>query len=331
MKILFVSGFLGAGKTRFIKKMSQMTGRKFVIVENEFGSLDVDGQQLQQVPQEKNPFSKVVELTEGCICCSLNISFNDSILTIANTLNPDYLVVEPSGVALTSRILEKLQKICYEQIQIIAPITIIDGEHYLSQREEYPDIFKHQILTAGSVVVSRSEQFDKADFERVYKDIKLPDDTQVFYEHYDQWTKETFDALLKLEYVNQTDSVFPTNKKRRFKLKQTDHIEMPETVATVDFPSMSIPYLIFKLNVLLSGALGKITRVKGYYPTKLNENIIFDLVDKTYYITGMPFVEDRRLVIIGKQLKKDLIMQLFEAKPYEKESEWIKEIEANSI
>ena len=51
---------------------------------------------------------KVWELTNGCICCSTNLDFTHSILTIANTINPEFLIIEPSGVAKIKNIIEKI-------------------------------------------------------------------------------------------------------------------------------------------------------------------------------------------------------------------------------
>ncbi|MGP1361176.1 MAG: GTP-binding protein [Candidatus Fimenecus sp.] len=111
MKILIISGFLGAGKTSFIKAMSKAVGRQFVIVENEFSELDIDAQFLKNNNEMENSSDmKVWELSEGCICCSLKLDFSNSVLTIANTLDPDFLIVEPSGIAQLSNILSQLKK-----------------------------------------------------------------------------------------------------------------------------------------------------------------------------------------------------------------------------
>ena len=66
MKILVISGFLGAGKTTFIQALSEKTGENFAVMENEYGQTGIDGDVLQ------GDRLKVWELTEGCICCSLN-------------------------------------------------------------------------------------------------------------------------------------------------------------------------------------------------------------------------------------------------------------------
>ena len=109
MKIILVSGFLGSGKTRFIKSLVEKTDKSIVILENEFGDLNLDSDYLKSDIGDNEDDLKVWELTNGCICCSTNLDFTHSILTIANTLNPDYLIVEPSGVAKINNIIEKIK------------------------------------------------------------------------------------------------------------------------------------------------------------------------------------------------------------------------------
>ena len=88
MKILIISGFLGAGKTTFIKEMSRKVQRDFVVMENEYGETNMDSAFLKG--QEN---LNIWELTEGCICCSMKSDFASSVLTIANTLDPEYLYI----------------------------------------------------------------------------------------------------------------------------------------------------------------------------------------------------------------------------------------------
>ena len=94
MKILVVSGFLGAGKTTFIKSLAEHTGKEFAILENEYGDVGIDGNLLKE--QQKVGEVNIWELTEGCICCLMKGDFAASVLTIANTVGPEYLVIEPT-------------------------------------------------------------------------------------------------------------------------------------------------------------------------------------------------------------------------------------------
>lgn len=82
------------------------------------------------------------ELTEGYICCSMQTDFATSILTIANTVDPEYLIVEPTGVEMLSKIIENIQKIEYERITLLEPITILDGTMYERCMEEFSEICK---------------------------------------------------------------------------------------------------------------------------------------------------------------------------------------------
>ena len=116
MKILIVSGFLGAGKTTFIKALARCTGKKFAVLENEYGAAGIDGDRLNQ--SMKNGEVNLWEMTDGCICCSAKGDFATSVLTIANAVDPEYLVVEPTGVGMLGHIVENLQQIEYERISL---------------------------------------------------------------------------------------------------------------------------------------------------------------------------------------------------------------------
>ena len=72
MKVLVVSGFLGAGKTTFITEMARRSRKKFVVMENEMGAVGVDGGVLSSSLGQS---FDIWELTQGCICCSMKADF----------------------------------------------------------------------------------------------------------------------------------------------------------------------------------------------------------------------------------------------------------------
>jgi len=121
MKILVISGFLGAGKTTFIKELSKRAIEKPVILENEYAAINVDENILSE---EKD--LRIWESTENCICCSGKADFASDILTISNTLDPGYLVVEPTGVGFLSKVIENIRSVEYERISMLSPVTVID-------------------------------------------------------------------------------------------------------------------------------------------------------------------------------------------------------------
>ena len=119
MKILLVSGFLGAGKTTFIKEMAKNINLEFVILENEYADIGIDGDFLD----EKN--LNVWEMSEGCICCSMKGDFKSSIKRIYSEINPEYLIIEPTGVGMLSSIVENIREIDNNDIEILNPLTLI--------------------------------------------------------------------------------------------------------------------------------------------------------------------------------------------------------------
>ena len=143
MKILVVSGFLGAGKTTFIRTLAERTKKDFAVMENEYGAVNVDGDLLEQTND-----LNIWELTEGCICCSMQNDFATSILTIANTVDPEYLIVEPTGVGMLSKMIENMvskmeyaaeNERCSLKQKLIAlnPEAEICVSHYTEQGDDW--------------------------------------------------------------------------------------------------------------------------------------------------------------------------------------------------
>ena len=97
-KIDIISGFLGAGKTTFIKKLLKeaIAGEKVVLIENEFGEIGIDGGFL------KDSGIEIREMNSGCICCSLVGDFGRSLNEVLTKYTPDRVIIEPSGVRTSS-------------------------------------------------------------------------------------------------------------------------------------------------------------------------------------------------------------------------------------
>lgn len=301
MKILIISGFLGAGKTSFIKAMSKAVGRQFVIVENEFSDLDVDTQLLKNDNEmSKTADMKIWELSEGCICCSLKLDFSNSVLTIANTLDPDYLIVEPSGIAQLSNILVQLKKICYERIELLPPITVIDAKNYKRSRDEFSDYFSDQLNAASTIVVSKSEDLSVEDFAEIKKELAIGEGVNFFNKHYLKWNIDDWNQLLKTKKEIQA-------QEREVSISDE---QMLENIAFEEIHLKNAGELCAALDILSTGLCGKIVRAKGYFKSG-KEFVKFDFVQGGYAITGSSDMPDERVVVIGHGLKKDLLEALF--------------------
>ena len=169
MKVLIISGFLGAGKTTFIKEMIEKTKKQFAIMENEYGEVGIDGKLLEDVNTDKK--INIYELTEGCICCSIKADFSNSVLTIANAINPQYLIVEPTGVGKLSAIIDNIKKITYEKIQLLKPITIVDVNNIQNNIKKYPDIYINQIENSSNIILSKCEGKQQEELEQIKQEL----------------------------------------------------------------------------------------------------------------------------------------------------------------
>lgn len=333
MKIVIISGFLGSGKTSFIKAMTKATGRQFVVVENEFGELGLDGELIKNQynfdmgsSDDTNKESessiktdgkidgkigemKVWELTEGCICCSLNLDFAHSIMTISNTLDPDYLLVEPSGVAMPGNIISQLSKITYDRIKLQAPITIVDYENYKTIRRDFSDYFKNQIDNAGTIVVSKSEKLSSSDFMDIKMDLGISNDDVFFAEnHYENWTKDQWFEILDREMVVHKEG----NEIKSYEYKNS-HISEEQELENMSIQDIDLKNpieLAMVLDTLMCGLVGRIVRAKGYFSCH-DHWIKFDLVEKNYIITGIEPMKDERVVVIGQDLDREKLRDLF--------------------
>ena len=297
MKILVISGFLGAGKTTFISSLSKRCKKDFVVMENEYGDVGLDGSIL------KEDRLKVWELTEGCICCSLKSDFASSILTIANTLSPQYLVVEPTGVGLLSSVMHNISKIEYEKIQLLEAITIVDVHCVKDYLNKFGDIYIDQIKNAHLIILSKIEdatQSEKADIVCILRELNPK--AQILDENYnvqnDEWWESLFEKLKK-DDGSKTKTSF--NK---------EHIPDLESVSFNDIYFDSLNELLEFLVAVLRGFFGSIYRVKGYALvgeiwTK------FDIVDRRYSVSICQKPQEFKAVFIGEKLEKEKLENAF--------------------
>lgn len=95
-RIVFVSGFLGSGKTTFIVKLVEYLAQhhiKAALIVNEAGEIGIDNQYMKQLGYN------VWEIFGGCICCTLAVSLEDTIRELEKNYQPDVIIIEPSGAA----------------------------------------------------------------------------------------------------------------------------------------------------------------------------------------------------------------------------------------
>ena len=269
MKILIISGFLGAGKTTFIKELIKRTEQRFVVLENEYGNTNVDQQMIKSEDQ-----ADVWDLTEGCICCTKSADLNASVMTIESTLEPEYLIVEPSGVGALSNVIRNLQKIEYERITLLRPVTIVDADHFAHDCEEFADIYQDQIRTAGTVMISKPETPDTALYAQVEAKVhEMNPEAYVLPCHYTKMDQEWWDSLLTTSYSGES-------------IKQVEDSSIDlETYTVYNCRMVSPVALLWLLERVIRGYFGQIIRAKGILPAG-KEWVRFDVVNGKVAITG---------------------------------------------
>ena len=189
--VTVITGFLGAGKTSLIRYMLENTGgKRLALIINEFGDLGIDGDILRSCNNETCSEADVLELTNGCICCTVA---DDFIPTLEKLLNrddrPDQIVIETSGLALPKPLIKAFQ---WPEIRsrttVDGVITVVDGPAVNSglfandpdliqrQREVDPsldhenpleEVFSDQLACADMVIVSKSDMLDEKDLADV--------------------------------------------------------------------------------------------------------------------------------------------------------------------
>lgn len=166
-KIDIISGFLGAGKTTFIKKLLEeaIAGEQVVLIENEFGEIGIDGGFLRDSGIE------IREMNSGCICCSLVGDFGASLAEVLTKYKPERIIIEPSGVGKLSDVIKAVVDVSADMdVELNSAVTIVDASKCKMYMKNFGEFFNNQIENAGVIVLSRT---DITEASRIQKDVDL--------------------------------------------------------------------------------------------------------------------------------------------------------------
>ncbi len=150
MKITIVTGMLGAGKTTFIRRYLSGSREKTVVLVNDFGKAGIDGEIFSADGIES------VELPSGCVCCTLKFDLVTTVRKIVDTLSPAHLVIEPSGVASPSGVLEALEGVLSGTVTVVG---LIDATEFaeLYESKMYGAFFEDQVTSADVVLINKAD------------------------------------------------------------------------------------------------------------------------------------------------------------------------------
>lgn len=190
-----ITGFLGAGKTTLLRHvLAQAGGRRIAIIVNEFGEIGIDGETLRQCGIPGCTEDDIVELANGCLCCTVADEFLPVMEALLARPNPpEHILIETSGLALPKPLLRAFNwPSIRSRVTVDGVITVVDGpavaagrfaddpEEVARQRAADPsldhdnplaEVYEDQLLCADLIVLNKADLLDAAELARVSAEI----------------------------------------------------------------------------------------------------------------------------------------------------------------
>lgn len=286
MKILIISGFLGAGKTTFIKHIAKNINMEFVVLENEYADVGLDKDFLD----EKN--LNVWEMSEGCICCSMTGDFKTSIKNIYTQINPEFLLIEPTGVGMLSSIIKNIQAIKDCDISLLNPITMIDASCFDEYLSNFKDFFEDNILNTGKIILTKLKNCSRFEIEKIKENIlNINPNSKIISDDY---------RNLSQNFLEEIFNTNIENKEIQANFKIASHINL-KTFSKTNFNINTMDKLGLFLHKIINGDFGKVYRAKGI--VKIDGQWgKFNIVHKNFEMEACSENNETKLVIIGNNL-----------------------------
>jgi cobalamin biosynthesis protein CobW len=187
--VTIVTGFLGAGKTTLIRHLlANAGGRRLALIINEFGDVGVDGDLVKNCADGACPEDAIVELANGCICCTVADDFAPAIMgLIAREPKPDHIVIETSGLALPKPLIKAFDwpdlrsKLTVDGVVAVVdsaavaegrfaedPVRVAEqrlGDPSLDHDNPLEEVYEDQLMSADLVVLNKADLVDKETLE----------------------------------------------------------------------------------------------------------------------------------------------------------------------
>ncbi|HEY3720652.1 MAG TPA: cobalamin biosynthesis protein CobW [Roseiarcus sp.] len=179
--VTIVTGFLGSGKTTLIRHiLAHAGGRRLALIINEFGDVGVDGEILRSCGAQTCPEENIVELANGCICCTVADDFAPAVTALLNRKpRPDHIIIETSGLALPKPLVKAFEwpelraRLTVDGVVAVVDAAAVaagrfadDPEKIAAQRRVDPsldhgnpleEVYEDQLLSADMVVLNKSD------------------------------------------------------------------------------------------------------------------------------------------------------------------------------
>ena len=219
-KIDIFSGFLGAGKTTLIKKLiaEAYSGEKLVLIENEFGEINIDGGFLKESGIE------ISEMSAGCICCSLVGDFNKALKEVVAQFHPDRILIEPSGVGKLSDVIVAVERTvdeCPGELKLNSYVTVADASKVKVYMKNFGEFYNNQIEAAGTIILSRTQKLSQEKLEAAAAMLREKNpDAAILTTPWDELDGKTI--LSAIERVSLSDELLE-KMRREHEIEEAEH------------------------------------------------------------------------------------------------------------
>lgn len=305
VKIDIISGFLGAGKTTFIKKLIQdlYTTDEVVILENEFGRINIDQETLGREGLIIKP------IQAGCICCSSSMDLSKGIEEIIREYHPERIIVEPTGIAKLSEIkkllkMEEIDQAC----EIDHIITIVDAKNYRMRTMISKDFFEDQIRASEVMFLSKTDQMDSDKLNKVKEEImRIQPNCLIVDVPWDHMEP----SLLK-EYIN--DRIESSSVKHMLGMRK-NHVNDFDRYEIISESPLAMKRITQFIKEIEQGEYGEIHRVKGICRDSDKGIYSIDYIPGEMIVKPFPGENSEnfqsRICLIGRQIKKEKLAGIF--------------------
>lgn len=333
--VTIITGFLGAGKTTLIRHLLQNNqGRRIAVLVNEFGEVGIDGELLrscQICDNEENPTDNIIELTNGCLCCTVQEEFFPTMQQLLKRRSQiDCMLIETSGLALPKPLVQAFR---WHEIRngatVDGVVTVVDCQAIASgtlvgdigaleaQRQADPnlehetpieELFEDQLACADLVLLTKVDLVDEATYTKIREWLRhqLPEGVKIV---------PCYDGQVNPDILLGFNAAVEDNLASRPSHHDTEaEHEHDEEINSVQFISEQAfePHtLTSKLKQLVQQQ--EIYRIKGFVnvPAKPMRMVLQGVGDRfeSFYDRPWQATEPRqtRLVLIGRQLDQSLI------------------------
>jgi len=316
-----IYGFLGSGKTTFIRHILQEWGKEEVIVVlvNEFGEIGIDGTLL-------NGFGRqVVELPSGCICCSLQSDFKRQLLEINHLYKPDRVLIEPSGVASITQIeaileLEAINTLISKRHNIV----VVDAKTFMEYYKANKYFVSTQLRRAHLAILNKCDLIEKKFVSMTTNLIlSIKPELYVIPTYYCKVNWDEYTSVLSLsENFSLQHDIGPYNSAHEDAHRDHDHYHLNGHSVGLGYQSIGkdLGRNSYKHDCLVSvfqgmlergGRMGEIVRAKGIFLTDKGWELI-EVASGVMSFQKIKEVSTSKIAVIGRKLDPEYILAAFE-------------------